>query len=178
MIPSWFALGIELIVAGLLATTIGYCVLLNRRLAGLRANERVLRETIVELVGATENAERAIAGLRTTVKDCEANLGDRIRTAERFTAEMDKQLRTGRDVIDRIAQIAELARSSAVPRAARPEGALAVVARADAPASAITEAGVNAFRAAAATAPQGPRAGSTLEAAKALAERTRLRAAG
>lgn len=172
MTGSWLSFVIELIVAGLLATTIGYCVLLNRKLSRLRDNETMLRQTIAELIGATDNAERAIAGLRNTVKECDIHLSDRIRTAERFTADMDKQLRAGRDVIERIAQIAEAARISAAPRVVRNEAPVLVVARGDA-----VEGGVAAPRAVA-EAGHGPRTGATVAAAAALAERTRLRAAG
>ena len=59
-----FGLMIESLVAILLLVTIGYCVLLNRRLTHLKANEQTLKTTIAELVAATEGAERAIAGLK------------------------------------------------------------------------------------------------------------------
>ena len=118
MTGSWLAMVIELIVAGLLATTIAYCVILNKRLTHLRGDEKVLKQTIVELITATETAERAIAGLKVTVRECDTNLGDRIRLAERFTAEMDKQLRAGRDVVERIVQITDAARPTVM--AARP----------------------------------------------------------
>ncbi|MCA3669401.1 MAG: chemotaxis protein, partial [Methylobacterium sp.] len=40
---------IELIVGGLLVVTIGYCVLLDRRLRAMRADETVIRKTINDL---------------------------------------------------------------------------------------------------------------------------------
>ena len=91
-----FALIIESLVAILLALTIWYCMLLNKRLTRLRADEQALKATISELITATEIAERAIAGLKLTVRDCDQNLGERLRTAERFSADMERQLDGGR----------------------------------------------------------------------------------
>ena len=51
--------------------TIGYCTLLNRRLSLLKSDEHSLRATISELVMATDIAERAIAGLKLTIEECE-----------------------------------------------------------------------------------------------------------
>ena len=72
------ALLIESLVAVLLATTIGYCFLLNKRLMKLRADEGVMKATIAELVTATDIAGRAISGLKQAVQDCEAALTDRL----------------------------------------------------------------------------------------------------
>ena len=45
------------VVAILLVLTIGYCMLLNRRLSLLKSDEHSLRATISELVMATDIAE-------------------------------------------------------------------------------------------------------------------------
>ena len=55
-----FGLVIEGLVAVLLIVTIGYCILLNKRLQRLKADEQSLKATIAELITATEIAERAI----------------------------------------------------------------------------------------------------------------------
>ncbi len=60
---------IECLVAILLMVTIGYCMLLNKRLKRLKADEHSLKATIAELITATEIAERAIGGLKHTVRD-------------------------------------------------------------------------------------------------------------
>ena len=64
-----FGVAIESLVAVLLMLTIGYCMLLNRRLKRLKADEHSLKATIAELITATEIAERAIGGLKHTVRD-------------------------------------------------------------------------------------------------------------
>ena len=48
---------IESLVAVLLMLTIGYCMLLNKRLKRLKADEHSLKATIAELITATEIAE-------------------------------------------------------------------------------------------------------------------------
>ncbi len=97
---------IESLVAFLLVLTIGYCMRLNRRLKLLRADEQSLRATISELITATEIAERAIGGLKLTVADCERGLTARLNSAERFSADLDRGIATGKNVLARLSQIA------------------------------------------------------------------------
>jgi hypothetical protein len=94
-----------MLVAILLALTIVYCVSLNRRLKLLKADEQSLRAVISELVTATEIAERAIAGLKLTVQECEAGLGERLRSADRFTADLDRSVAAGQEVLHRLTRI-------------------------------------------------------------------------
>jgi methyl-accepting chemotaxis protein len=108
-VSNSFPLVIESLVALLLLFTIGYCFLLNRRLKLFKADEMALKATISELMTATANAERAIAGLKATVRDCEQGLGERLRTAERVAAEMDRQLETGENILRRAPRGAETA---------------------------------------------------------------------
>jgi hypothetical protein len=103
-------LAIESLVAVLLLLTIGYCILLNSRLKRLKADEFALKATISELITATEIAERAIAGLKLTVRDCDQTLGERLRTAERLSADFGAQIETGEDIVKRLALIALAAR--------------------------------------------------------------------
>jgi hypothetical protein len=147
-----FALIIEILVAILLALTIGYCILLNKRLTRLKSDEQALKATISELITATEIAERAIAGLKLTVRDCDQNLGERLRTAERFSADMERQLMAGEEVLHRLARIVS---------ASRPEAAAAEPAPPPAPA-----------------APPMPDPHAMVAAAQAFAERARSRMGG
>src|ERR1700758_236993 len=96
---------IESLVAILLVVTIGYCIVLNSRLKMLKADEQALKATISELITATEIAERAIAGLKLTVRECDDNLGERLRTAERFCADIERQIAAGDRVLDRLVRI-------------------------------------------------------------------------
>ena len=104
---------VELMVCGLLAATIAYCVLLNRRLERLRSDEQALKATIAELITATEIAERAIQGLKVTVRECDTTLGERLRSAEHFVAEIDREVKSGQEVVERISRITAAARTAA-----------------------------------------------------------------
>ena len=112
-----FGMMIETLVAILLMLTVGYCMLLNRRLKLLKADEHSLRATISELVTATEIAERAIAGLKVTVHECDVGLGQRLNRAEAMIGEFDRRLTVGKDVLHRLSQIAVAARGQPEPAA-------------------------------------------------------------
>jgi hypothetical protein len=101
---------IESLVAILLMLTVGYCMVLNRRLKLLKADEMSLRATISELITATEIAERAIAGLKMTVHECDIGLGERLNRAETLTGEFDLRLAAGRDLLRRLSQIVSAGR--------------------------------------------------------------------
>jgi hypothetical protein len=103
---------IDVVVAFLLVLTIGYCILLNRRLKLLKADEQSLRATISELVTATQIAERAIGGLKLTVHECDMGLGERLRKAERMTIEIDRTIATGKDLLGRLSQIVTAGRGN------------------------------------------------------------------
>jgi len=125
-VTNGFGLTIELLVAILLALTIGYCMMLNRRLKLLRSDEHSLRATISELVTATDLAERAIAGLKLTVEECELGLGARLRSADRFTADLDRSIADGKDVLDRLSQIVAAGGRPAASQTAKGASAAAV----------------------------------------------------
>jgi hypothetical protein len=108
---------IETLVCVLLATTIGWCVVLDRRLRKLKADEQMMRRTIVDLVSATEKAERAVAGLRGIVTDCDQTIAAHLRDAERHATDLAGYIRSGDDVIARIARIVETAGGDAPARA-------------------------------------------------------------
>jgi hypothetical protein len=90
--------------------TIGYCMLLNKRLKRLKADEQSLKATIGELITATEIAERAIGGLKHTVRDVNENLGNQIVTATELSRHLSKQLAEGDGVLRRLTRIAIAAR--------------------------------------------------------------------
>ena len=106
---------IESLVALLLLITIAFCVVLNRRLKKLKADEQALKGTISELITATEIAERAIAGLKMTVRDCDQNLSDRLDAGESLARELGIKTETGREVLAQLAKIALAARGGAEP---------------------------------------------------------------
>jgi len=108
------AVAIETLVAILLLLTIGYCMLLNKRLKRLRADEHSLKAVIAELVTATEIAERAIGGLKHAVRDVNEDLGSQLASAHQMSEQLRRQLSEADNVVRRLTKIAI---------AARPQGA-------------------------------------------------------
>lgn len=103
---------IEALVAVLLAVTIGYCVLVNRKLVQLRSDQSELKSIVRDLHAATHQAEQAIAGLRESAALADDSLGhqvERVRT-------LDKQLRANIGKGEAL-----LAKLAAMPRAEQVE---------------------------------------------------------
>ncbi|TMJ22031.1 MAG: chemotaxis protein [Alphaproteobacteria bacterium] len=114
-------IAIESLVALLLMLTIGYCMLLNARLKRLKADEHSLKATIGELITATEIAERAIGGLKHTVRDVNENLGNQLASAAQMTEHLKRQLAEADNVVRRISKIAIAARPASEVEQAAPK---------------------------------------------------------
>src|SRR4029078_1619321 len=127
-------IAIESLVAVLLILTIGYCMLLNKRLKRLKADEHSLKATIAELITATEIAERAIGGLKHTVRDVNENLGSQLTEATQMAGQLKNMLAEGDGVARPLAKSAIAARPSqeAEPESPRVSTAKAVAAAAEA----------------------------------------------
>jgi hypothetical protein len=102
-------------VSILLLLTILYCVRLNNQLRLLKADEQSLRATISELITATEIAERAIGGLKTTMREGEQTLSERLARSEQFSADFDHQLKAGQELLAKITRITGAARAAEEP---------------------------------------------------------------
>ncbi len=111
------ALIADVLVAVLLCATIGTCIVLSKRIERLKADEGAMRRTVGELVAATDNAERAIAGLKVTFAETDRTLAERLRTAERYAADLHDQIAQGEQVLARIGKIVEASRLVAPPPA-------------------------------------------------------------
>ena len=112
---------IETMVSILLLLTILYCVRLNNQLRLLKADEQSLRATISELITATEIAERAIGGLKHTVRDVNENLGNQLTAAAQMSLQLKKQLVESDNVFRRLSKIAIAARPASEPPPAAPQ---------------------------------------------------------
>ena len=65
---------------------------------------------IAELITATEIAERAIGGLKVTVRECDENLGAQLAAGTTLSAKLAKQVTAGETILNRLTQIALAAR--------------------------------------------------------------------
>lgn len=101
---------IESLVAILLIVTIVYCVILNHKLQSLKSDESTLRETIAELMDASDAAERAIGELREIAAECDETLGARLRRAGDLKVELDTMIEDGQEIVRRLSLITAAAR--------------------------------------------------------------------
>jgi hypothetical protein len=111
----------DALVASLLVATIITCYVLAKRIERLKADEASMRQTVGALIAATDTAERAIAGLKLTLGDCDRTLAERLQTAERYAADLAAQIDAGQVVMDRIGQIVSAA-TMVAPRPAETDG--------------------------------------------------------
>lgn len=121
---------VESMVAILLLLTILYCVRLNKQLRLLKADEQNLRATISELVTATEIAERAIAGLKSTMREGEQSLGERMQRVESVSTDIERQLTAGEELVARLTRIAGAAKPAPTQAGAPDPKAVAAAAQA------------------------------------------------
>ncbi|MGN6461954.1 MAG: DUF6468 domain-containing protein [Pseudolabrys sp.] len=105
-----FGFAIESMVAVLLLLTILYCVRLNKQLRMLKADEQSLRATIGELVTATEIAERAIAGLKSTASSTDQTLGQQLAKGDMLCAELGRQIEAADALMRKLAGIVAVSR--------------------------------------------------------------------
>jgi len=133
----FLGMAIESLVAILLMLTIAYCMVLNKRLTRLKADEHSLKAVIGELITATEIAERAIGGLKLAVRDVNENLGSQLAAATQMSDQLYRQLGEADNVVRRLSKIAVAARPVTHPESAgtpapKPSAAKAVAAAAEA----------------------------------------------
>jgi hypothetical protein len=119
---------IEAAVAVLMALTLGYCVILNRRLALLHADRDALKLMVGDLVAATNLANQAIKELKSTAVEADMTLSSRLEEAERFGIELANHINSGAAMMQRIARLTNVARQhpvlAPVPVAADPSDSL------------------------------------------------------
>ena len=101
---------VETLVAILLATTIGYCVILNQRLKRLHSDRGELRQMVADLVQATGLANAAIQELKATAQEAETVLEARLGEAEKFGVALASHVTAGQQIMERLARITSAAR--------------------------------------------------------------------
>jgi hypothetical protein len=110
----FFLLAADVLVAVLLVTSIISSIVLSRRISNLKSNETAMRQTIGELITSTVTAERAIAGLRGALSECDHGLAERLRAAEQSSADLAFKVEAGENIMDRMTHLAEVTRQAAL----------------------------------------------------------------
>ncbi|HZQ39176.1 MAG TPA: DUF6468 domain-containing protein [Rhizomicrobium sp.] len=111
--PTHMTFYLELALEVLLAFTLGYCVVLERRLAAVRKGQEGLKRHIGELNMAIAGAGASLRALKTAAGEAAHTLDERLKRARLHIDELSVLTASG----ERIAQRMESA--AATPRVAR-----------------------------------------------------------
>ena len=111
--PTHMTFYLELALEVLLAFTLGYCVILERRLAAVRKGQEGLKTTIGELNMAISGAGASLRALKAAAGEAALTLDDRLKRARLHIDELSVLTASG----ERIAQRMESA--AGAPRVAR-----------------------------------------------------------
>ena len=111
--PTHMTFFLELALEVLLAFTLGYCVILERRLAAVRKGQEGLKRHIGELNMAIAGAGASLRALKTAAGEAAHTLDERLKRARLHIDELSVLTTSG----ERIAQRMESA--AATPRVAR-----------------------------------------------------------
>lgn len=94
---------VELTLIALLAATLVYCALLERKLSALRKGQDGLKATIGELNATIISAGASMRALRASASEAAATLDDRITNARGLADELSLLTASGERIADRIA---------------------------------------------------------------------------
>ncbi len=100
-----FGLMVEVLVAILLALTIGYCIILNQKLKSLHGDRKALSKMVTDLVNASNVANSAIKGLRASATEADNMLSARLAEADKFSVELANHINSGHAVLEKITRI-------------------------------------------------------------------------
>ncbi|NBO20284.1 MAG: hypothetical protein EBV03_13905 [Proteobacteria bacterium] len=89
------SLGLDIVIAVLLCTTIVYAFILNKRLQALRADREDMENLIRKFHDATTKADSSIKGLKQSSQDLSADLQEKIIRARALRDEMTFMLERG-----------------------------------------------------------------------------------
>jgi hypothetical protein len=92
---SIIAIGLNLLLAGLLAAALALGWRLNVRLKALRDSHEGFAKAVAELDAAAARAEQGLADLRAATDEATDTLADRIAKARELSAKLDRQTQAG-----------------------------------------------------------------------------------
>ncbi|HEY1707395.1 MAG TPA: DUF6468 domain-containing protein [Rhizomicrobium sp.] len=109
--------GIELVLMVLLACTLVYCIVLERRLAALRSGQDGLKATFGELNTALTAAAATVRALKASAADAGEQLDDRLSKARALADELALITASGERIAERFDR-------APAPKMAMPAGAM------------------------------------------------------
>lgn len=94
--------GLELLLSVLLAATLVYCIVLERRLAAVRKGQDGLKRMIGELNGAIAGAGASLRALKSAAADAADTLDERLKRARALSDELSLLTSSGERIAQRI----------------------------------------------------------------------------
>jgi hypothetical protein len=92
---------VELILTALLAATLFYCIVLERKLAALRSGQDGLKKTLAALNSAVAAAATSMVTLKTTASDITRTLDERLGNARGLADELGVLCGSGERIVQR-----------------------------------------------------------------------------
>jgi len=111
---------VELVLSALLAATLVYCAILERRLAMLRKGQDGLKQTFVELNSAIVSAGSAMRALKESAGAAAEALDDRLTRARGMADELSVLTASGESIAERIVGQRSTTQSADTGRLMRP----------------------------------------------------------
>lgn len=93
----------DAIVALLLIATIGYSILLNRRLSTVRNDREKFEVLVRNLSAASQRAEAAVTNLRVTADDLSRRLEKKVEEAKALSDDLSYMIERGGNIADKLA---------------------------------------------------------------------------
>jgi len=107
-------LAVELALTVLLAVTLVYCIVLERRLAAVRRGQEGLKSTIGELNTAITNAGGSMRALKATASGAAETLDERLARARAVIDELSLLTASGERIAERFDRAADVSAASRV----------------------------------------------------------------
>lgn len=107
---------VELILTALLAATLFYCIVLERKLAALRSGQDGLNKTLAALNGAVAAASTSMITLKSTAGEITETLDERLTHARSLADELGVLCTSGERIAQRFDR--EIESKAALPSAA------------------------------------------------------------
>lgn len=101
-LPLDMGFWLNALVAILLAVTVGYCLILNRRLTALRGNQAEMRKLLSEFTDAARQAETSASHLKTVSDQIAGTLDQRMTEGRALADELNSITKSGERLAERI----------------------------------------------------------------------------
>lgn len=114
-LQAMLSIGLELLLSVLLAATLVYCIVLERRLASVRKGQDGLKRMIGDLNSAIANAGASLRALKMAAGEAAETLDDRLKRARALSDELSLLTNSGERIAQRFDRVTPAQASSPLP---------------------------------------------------------------